>query len=366
MSESISHILTSSSELWIEKKDGGKRPISGLKNGQILEATVDKAVAPRKARLYIQGKPVLARTSVPLKNGETLLLKVTEASDRPTFQLIEAKDGRFLFLSRHAFEAMGRPGVYGLLSSILKTPVNPTHRTEHPGRLENLARAVSMGSNPMGPSYLKSLIQKSGLSWENKLRTVFMNHRFLPDPLIKTLIEGDLKALAMRLAVAPSETTESITHTIRVVIEGMEQFQLLNSHASQETGKYLLPLPVFLEDTFRFGQILIDLGKRTSAKSDKADRMIRVSVLLEMSNLGNISADLTLLKNAISGSFGVENGETLALIENHLSGFGERLRQNGFTVHPITCRIIDPQILSSASFADQFVHSNDGLLNIVI
>ena len=366
MTHSISHILTVSSDIWIDKKSGIKSSISNLRQGHIVEAKVDKAVTSRQARLVIDGKPVMARTYVPLKAGERLLLRVTETGTQPRFQLIDAKDSDLVLLPKRAVEVLGRPGIYGILSKVLKGLGDTSPATEAFERLAGLARNFSVKSQGMDSSYLKSVIQKSGLTWENKLQTLFADNRPLTAPMIKSLVDSDLKALAMQLSMNLSKDTESVMNLVRTLSEDIEQFQLINNHSSRENGKYLLPIPLFLDGTFKFGQLLIDLGKENRSRENPSDRMISVSLLLEMTQLGNIRADMTLLKEEISTAFGVEDAETRTLIQAHIPQLVKKLQQNGFTVHPIICRIIESQILSATSFADEFIGSNDGILNIVI
>jgi hypothetical protein len=75
---------------------------------------------------------------------------------------------------------------------------------------------------------------------------------------------------------------------------------------------------------------------------------------------------MTLLKDEISVSIGVEDFETRALIEANIPDLQKKLQKNGFALHSIVCLVIEPQILSTTSFADEFVGADDGILNIVI
>jgi len=366
MAEPISHILASSSEVRVKKPDGGKASLPNLKEGQIIEARVDRAVDGRQARLLIQGKSFLARTYVPLNAGDTILLKVTQTGTQPRFELLQAKDGGLLFLPKRSFEMLGRPGLSGLLSKIMKHLGRPGQGRQLHEPLHTLVRSLSMGPNPSDPSILSSVIQKSGLTWESKLRNLLADNRSLSAPAARDIINGDLKALMMRIAMNPSKDTEVIIDPARAFTEGIEQLQLLNSHSSQESGKYLLSLPVFWDGAFKFGQILIDLGKEESSGRDQSDRMISVSMLLEMSNLGNVRVDFTLLKDAVNGALGVENAEIKSFVESQLPTLVENLQQNAFTVQHISCRVIEPQILSTTALTDELIRFDEGVLNIVI
>ncbi|MBW1699753.1 MAG: flagellar hook-length control protein FliK [Deltaproteobacteria bacterium] len=366
MTESVSYILGFSSELIIDRKSDGKTPIRDLKVGQLLEAKVQKTVTERQAQLFIQGKSVLAKTYVPLKSGEILLLRVTQAGAQPRFQLVETRTGDFLILPRMSIEAMVRPGIFDLLLRILRNHGGNTRLTQALKGLDFLAQQLAGRTYNGDKTFLKSLIHTSGLSWESKLRNLFAHSRSLPEPVIKSLVQGDLKALAMSLGSDTSIRGESVHELIRTLAEGIEQLQLLNSHSSQQSGRYLIPLPVPLDEMVRFGQILIDLGKENACEKNPSQRVITVSLLLEMSNLGNLRADLFLLKDAVNGCFEVENDEVKGFVEQHLPNLVTKLRHSGFTVQRITCRASDPQVLSSTNFFDELIRKDGGILNIVI
>ena len=365
----ISHILASSSEVWVDQKTDTNTALKNLKKGQLIEAKVDKAVSPRQAQLLIQGKTVSARTYVPLQPGQVILLKATDAGPQPLFKFVETKGENLIHVPQGALETLGRRGPYELLFRILETirlyDVNGKDRFQRKifERIENLVKSFSIKSSHPD---IRSIIKRSGISWEYKLSSALKSGKPLPAGLVQRLVDGDLKGLALQLAVSLSEEGESLSQDIRAFIESLDRLQLLNSHASKETGRYALPLPVLLDESLRFGQIYIDLGKDSDADPNKSDRVIRVSLLLEMSNLGHIQADLAILKNALTGSLGVESDAIRFFIETHVPLLIKKLKKSGFEVHDMTCRTVSPEAIATASLTNQLVDLNEGVLNIVI
>ena len=112
--------------------------------------------------------------------------------------------------------------------------------------------------------------------------------------------------------------------------------------------------------------MLIDLGKEPRTDIEEEDRVVRVSLLLEMSNLGHLEAEISILKNALSLIFRVEDDAARSLIDSHLPQLAEKLNSTGFHVHAMRCCTVPPQILQTASFADRLVDDREGVLSIVI
>ena len=365
MTAAISHIIASSSNIWIQKEAASPPHFDGLQKGQIVKATVENATSAREAVLNIQGKRVQARTHMPLKSGETLLLRVEDNGVQPTFKLMEAKGGRFIHLPP---DLLSRSGPYGLLARVMQTldtATGPPNLNETGSQMESLIRSLSLKTENTDTDFLKSLFRGSGVTWENKLVRLLDSDRTISSGLVKDLINGDVKALSMRLALQLEKAEPSAFTQIKAFLENMEHLQLLNERSVRESGRYLLPFPFLFDETLRFGQLLIDLGRQDDSE-DKRDRLVKVSFLLEMSNLGNVLADFSILKHALSGTFSVETDPIRKLVMENIPQLKKKMKHTGFEIYNITCRVVEPETLSTTSLADRLIHTDDGVLNIVI
>jgi hypothetical protein len=234
-------------------------------------------------------------------------------------------------------------------------------------RIENLIRSLSLKNEIATPDFLKSLFRGSGITWENKLFRLVNSDPMLSSDLVKDLVNSDLKALSMRLALQLEKAEPAAFNQIKAFLDNMEQLQLINERSVRESGRYLLPFPFLFDETFRFGQLLIDLGHHKENTADtKRNRLVKVSFLLEMSNLGHVLADFSILKHALSGSFSVETEAIRKLIMDHLPALKKKMNQNGFKIRDISCRVVGPETLSTASLTERLIHDDDGVLNIVI
>jgi len=369
MTAAISHIIASSSEIWIQnqKKTGERIHFDGLQKGQMIKATVEETPSAREAVLNILGKKVLARTHMPLKSGETLVLRVEDNSVRPTFKLMETKGGRFIHLPQ---DLLGRSGPYGLLDRMMKTlkamPETWKFHETLP-QIERLVRSLSLKSQDVDTDFLKALFRGSGMTWEAKLMRLLGSDQSLSPGLVKDLINGDIKALSLRLATQMEKADPSTITQIRSFLGNMEHLQLLNEQSVRESGRYLLPLPFLYDEAVRFGQLLIDLGRnKTDHSEDKNDRLVTVSFLLEMSSLGNVLGNFSILKHGLSGTFSVENEPVRKLIVENIPQLKKKLKNTGFEVYDIACRVVEPETLAGTSLTDRLIHTDEGVLNIVI
>lgn len=235
-------------------------------------------------------------------------------------------------------------------------------------KLKSLLNTISImqGKEP-DDEVLKTMVQSSGLVWEKKLSTVISTMKETITPKeVEALINGDIKALAMKLAEVIGSEDKNSGNILRSFVDGLEKMQLLNSHSSDESGRYLLPLPFFLNDTLKFGQLLIDLDRDFKKESKAGEKVIRVAFILEMSRLGHLKADFSMYKKSISGEFGVENEEIQELFHQLIPDLTQSLEEKTYDVKRIGCSVISSGELAGTSLTDMVTDNPDGVLNIVV
>jgi len=128
----------------------------------------------------------------------------------------------------------------------------------------------------------------------------------------------------------------------------------------------LLPLPFFLNDTLKFGQLFIDLDKDFTKERETGEKAIRVAFILEMSQLGHLKADFSMYKKSISGEFGVENEEIQKLFNQLIPDLTQSLEDKTYDVKRITCSVISSGELAGTSLTDMVTDNPNGVLNIVV
>jgi hypothetical protein len=364
-SKNISKILISSGDIFPEEK----LPFE-VKKGDVFKAKVTEVPTPRHAKIEIKGEEILVRVNTPLKKGETLILRADKNGNNESFRIVTQDSRPPLEIREALLKSLGKAGPFESLTELLKLSESDIKKEDlNPetfSRIKKLVKEISLKSGTTDTAILRTLFKKSGLSWENKLSDFFASQKNIPNKT--AFIENDLKALTMDFLAKFGDDSEPGIK-IKSFVETMEQLQLLNSHSSEESGKYIMPIPIFGSDMFRFGQLLIDLNSKSKKDGSSKDKVLRVSFMLEMSNLGDLRADFSMLKKGITGAFGVESEEARRFIKNRLPELERNLNKHEFQVHKIDCFVIDENELKNRSLTDEILDdsiADDEILNIVV
>lgn len=266
--------------------------------------------------------------------------------------------------------------------------------------IKNLLMSVALKSGKTDVDFLPRLLQKSGILMESKLADMLKSPSSgsteiysnpasdspkasasspltsspaPPAPAPSSFIQEDIKGAVLNfIANSGFEASESLSlndiHSFQEFVQNFENVQLLNSHLS-ESGKYIIPFPLFSGDQFSFGQLLIDLGQKDKDDengSSKENSLLKVSLFLDMTNLGPVRADFSVLKNNITGGFQVSDQETADFFNSMLSELKERLQTHQFNVHKIECRMVEPEKLAEKSIINELLKSEDHGLSLMI
>jgi len=183
---------------------------------------------------------------------------------------------------------------------------------------------------------------------------------------LSLLLNQDIKALIQKeLLMAGPDYPESLKMAASFS-ETLENFQLLN-HQSSESGRFLLPFPVFSENVFRFGQLFIDTGGKNRNDEGSADKLIRISFLLDMTHLGPLRADFSILKKEISGRFLLNDEDTCQYVRLMIPELKDRLKDIDYKVHEIDCLTGEKNRIQPMSLIEEMINTgSERVLNIVI
>ncbi|MCP4021363.1 MAG: flagellar hook-length control protein FliK, partial [Desulfobacteraceae bacterium] len=104
-------------------------------------------------------------------------------------------------------------------------------------------------------------------------------------------------------------------------------------------------------------------------KEDKQSdgRVINLSFLLDMTNLGPLRADFSILKKAITGRFLLCDDDIRQFISTMIPQLKERMEKQGYQVHQITCETVEKVDLAVNTLIEETLRmEDDRVLNIVI
>ncbi|HKK90724.1 MAG TPA: flagellar hook-length control protein FliK [Desulfobacteraceae bacterium] len=368
-------------EISVRRDNNGRTALAGLKKNQIVEAKVLTVIPPGKAELLIAGKKILADVSVDLTRGETIQLKVTENGRLQVLKLISGsslstssisslagalpKENPFFSLHTLAETLLAlkggdekNPGIKLPVSEKSFNDIALPGKAINAGdvtRIKDLLLSTALTSDRPDGDFLPRLLDRSGLLQEKKLALLAGNQNLSAvKSSAKTFVDQDLKALALRLASAFSAKDPGVMQPLREFAESMEKFQLLNHHTS-DSGRYLIPFPVFADNALASGQLFLDLGKEKEKRNKKENRLVKLSLLLNMSRIGPVRMDCSVLKKEISGIVKVSNEAVALLVKTMIPQLEKKLHHHGFQLTRMECRVSPGEELSETALLDAVV-----------
>ncbi len=325
-----------SPELFSQLKGGGKAVLPALGDGRIVDATVLRVLSPTRAEIMVAGKRLMAETAMPLTSGQTLGLKVTgEGGFEIVKPMAETVRSAMLIPGRlsAALGSLTGNSPFLHLASLVSSETGDSPLDPELVQLRDLLLSVSLKSETPDPGFILRVLEK-----------------------IARLRE---KGQAMLSPAEPGN--EEILKPVGKFMDAMEKFQVLNSHSS-DTARYLIPFSIFTSGAFTFGQLFLDLGAENDKTRSGNHRLVRVSVFLDMTNLGALRADLSVLNQEITVAFQVADEGVASFVRTMVPTLEERLTTQGFKVLQMTCRRGTPEMISQASIAEQFV--DQGITNL--
>ncbi len=374
-------ILISSSDLVPSGQPGANEKLPKFKPGQIIKAKVLGAVSSRQARLQIAGKTMLAKTGISLVDGETILLEVSKGGSEPILKLIWSEGNRHVNAGHDLLGMLSRSGPYKLLTELLNTLKSSIHSTYDTGnlknkseksiqkllaRLENSVQEISLKSDSADRGLINRLIKYGGLTLESRLGNAVNMKNETIKTIVKESSELDMKALALKIAEVLGKEGSAAGRAAGKFAEFLETLQLFNQYTSETSGRYLLPMPILFDNLLKFGQLLIDIDKKDDFKKKKEDRLIRISLLLELSNIGDFLAEILVLKKNVTGFISVGSNAVKMLVDQNIPSLVNKLNENGFEIQSLDCRVISPKTLAETSLIDKMINKDDGLLNLIV
>ncbi len=353
----ITGIHISSSELVINKEDGLKNILPKFIKDQIISAKVLKTLPQSRAVLLVNGQKLIAKTGMMLNPGEDIQLRVLKEKDAVILKLIAPA------------QKITTKQISSLISFFSKNTSLPDITKSGITNVKNLLYDIALKSDKSDESFLPKLIEKSGILWEQKVARVLIGNDSLKDikASIDVLLKQDIKGSILKELSFDNAREFKDFKMADSFLKAMENFQLLNHHSSQ-SGRFILPFPIFCESAFSFGQLLIDIGdKGKPDNKDPDNKLINISFMLSMTNLGLLRADFSILKKEITGRFLLEDDSICKYIKSKIHKLKERLANIDYQVHQIECRTNKKEEIEQACFIKSLVQEEDDrVLNIVI
>lgn len=362
-----------STRLILQGKSGQGKALP-FNKGEVVQGRVIKPISPHHTLLLFGEKQVTARTSVPLQEGQVAFFKVEQVSPQYVLKLIGPRIGDLGgvsgLLTSNALRGSPYESLIKILAPFMQS-ANESAVSKVPNMLVRLWGLLNRISFPPEQvhhgQFLKSFIDGSGMIWENKLRS-FLLSEFQSTNNLKALIEQDLKGLALKI-LADGVTYKSISaEVINRFIDSLEQFQLFNISRLEGRGELFFTIPLQFHNQFGFGEFLIRLPRQEEDEEAGKDgnKVLRVSLFLQMSRLGPVRADVSVFQRAVRVAFLVSEEEIQSLFNNYTGLLKHQLERHGFYLQEVTCRLQEADVLAQASLVEDLFDSEEHQINLVI
>jgi len=359
---------------FILQSKSGQSKVLPFNKGEVVQGRVIRPISPHHTLLLFGNEEVTARTSVPLQEGRIAFFKVEQVSPQYVLKLIEPRigdlGGAAGLLTSNAFRESPYKSLIKILAPFMQ-PGEESAVSKVPNmlvKLWGLINRISFSPEQVHHElFLKSFIDGSGMIWENKLKSFLLSgFQSMNSPEI--LIEQDLKGLALKI-LADGVTYKSVTtEAISRFIDSLEQFQLLNVSRLEGQRELFFTIPLQFHNQFGFGEFLIKLPRQGKDEGDgrDGDKVLRVSLFLQMSRLGPVRADVSVLQKAIRVAFLVSEEEIQSLFNNYADLLKHQLERHGFYLQEVTCRLQEANVLTQTSLVEDLFDSEDHQINLVI
>ena len=325
---------------------GGRKVLGGFSPGRLVTARVVNRQEDGEATLSIGGRKISAQVSQPVAEGRTVRMRVTHVdSSRISLKQLTFADhpvGRYLM----ALRGLGRKGPFQYLTTLFGSAFSKGSSTAQQlkEKLQHLITQLAVKPGESTAQDLREMVRGSGLMHERQVLD--------EEP------RENIKSLSLKLGRA-SEEDEPLSKTVKAFIDGIEKLQVVNRATGEISGRFLLPLPIFMDGRLTFGQLLIDRGEERSASEGGAQRMIRLAMHLKLSRMGEMRVDLSLYKGAVAGMLSVASKEACDLLLKEMAGLGAALGEKGFLLRHMGVQEVEPAELASGSLVDDLVEGMD-------
>ncbi|MEA1967413.1 MAG: hypothetical protein U9N77_04255 [Thermodesulfobacteriota bacterium] len=364
----------------------GKSEIPFLKKNQVVDAKVLKVISPARAELLIAGKRVIADTSVLLTQGEDIKLKVSGQGNLKILKLTSPLTKLPLSLSS-LLGSLSKQTSFSPLTQLfspltqLVDKMQALTNSQRPQTLftgtadgdiarngkmsargdlksgdilhiKDILHSMALKSGSTDKGFLPQLLDRSGLLQEKKLSALLHKESFLPGKAqLEKFTDYDLKAYVSKLISLSQSKEMDTVQPLKDFVENIEKFQVLNN-LSSDSNRYLIPFPIFADNSFSFGQILFDLGEKEKGNETKTNRLIKLSFLLNMTNIGALRMDCSVFNKDISGVIQVSTEEISLFVKTMLPELEKRLQNQGFNLVNMDCDVISHDDLSETVLFD--------------
>ena len=150
-------------------------------------------------------------------------------------------------------------------------------------------------------------------------------------------METALRAAALRIGTASQVQTQAALTGIEEAIRGLESVQVLNAMANETGTSLVLPLPLAQGWGAQEGRLLFYKPPHKSG-TDPGERPLRLVFLLDMTKLGPVRVDVSMIKKSLMINLYLTKPEALQEVSRKLAGLEKNLTEKGYQIRSLAAR----------------------------
>jgi hypothetical protein len=344
--------------------------------GQRVQATVLRSLAPRTAMVAIEGQLLEAHSSIALRPGQRLTLRVEAGGPLPVLKLLGTgdSDSAAEIHARALRLALPRQGLMTPLLEHVRLLGGSKQAMEAlppalSKRIAELQQAVTSFPGLLSANGLRASIVNSGLLLEAKLAKEMpglkggkdTHHHDFKAGILRLLAElerffettKDTSQEGRQVPRAPAEPagvhtdapspTPSWLRMMRQlggraegalyrIVVGQLRLVLAEPHAEPV---WHLELPFF--DGQKAGVVVLELDRRRKTRGNVSSDIWSVVLDFELRELGLLQARVRLCGKQLTACLWASRAATAALLNQHLGALRNGLAKTGLTVGTVDC-----------------------------
>lgn len=347
-----------------------------LSVGDILTVSIIESVSSKKTLIQIMGNKIFADSELPLKTGEQIQVRVERLHPNIELRLLKAvgqdmtKVMDYVRWQRSNPEAL--PVLFGEVIRLFQPGGIGGRRLagdDVKKVLDTLRSLIFSEETKTNTLFFKDFVNRFGLLTERNLGQIIegqhenvLNAHLSRDNLKEMLMkmaEGLRLQLANSSYAKNTEETADMLSLLKIadsLLRTIESHQMINYLYQEYENKYLIQIPILLQDDIRKGDIIIDYG----IEAPDVKKKCRVIIFLNMDVLGELMIVSEIERGKFRCTIDCENQNTRDLILAAAPELLRRMESIGFSVDELKCKAgYDPQKMKTEYFQDHFLHSID-------
>ncbi|HOK06388.1 MAG TPA: hypothetical protein PK836_02630 [Syntrophales bacterium] len=283
--------------------------------GALVEGLVMEDLGGGRVLIRIGNHPLTAQTDLSLGAGDKLLLRVTETGAQTVLQVVRDAYPEAATASRHLLLHRMAPQALRDLFALLPQALTAEEATAWPPEVADLAGRArdllnSLVLSPQGPdagSLVEDFARHLGLLLERGLFLALENQKDLRNLKRYEGLKGMIARLERALGdsaargaegAAEGKGTADLLGILNSSLSAIETQQVINVLAREGGSPYLLFLPAAFPGGVRLQELYVEgEGGNREGETDGSYRFV---LFLDMDNLGEIMAEVTMRGDSLS------------------------------------------------------------------